>query len=428
MAKQVAKHKIDKTLHLAKYDNSNLWYARFRIDKKWYTKATEQEEISDAINKGIELRALYQMKFDHNIPIEGKRFDQVANLAIKRMDDELLSGAGKVSYKDYKGALNKYHIPFFKNLHITSIDRYKLLEFNQWRVDKMKRVPAKSTILTHNAAMQRVFDEAVINKWMTPTQIPPLPNKGLDGGRRASFTKIEFNELRKLRKEFINSNNKKAITRDIRELLFDYIDIAAYSGIRPGTEMENLTWGDISMERRADKVVFYITVSKGKTTKHTGARKVVCRPEIALALDNLIERFPARKPSDVLFRLEDGSTTKELSRNFEKLLQLAELKDSAQGARTLYSLRHSYITWMLLDKVPATVIASQCGTSLQMLDQHYNHVMPEMFTTELSGIDLTDPLEKLTLVTSKKETEELAHMTAGFYETYEREIKRRGCI
>lgn len=427
MAKQVAKHVIDKTLHIVKYDNSNLWYARFKVDRKWYTKATEQEEQNDATSKGIELRALYQMKFDHNIPIEGKRFEKVAKLAIKRMNSETLSGAGKVSYKDYIGALNKYHIPYFKNLHITSIDREKLLDFNDWRVKEMKRTPAKSTILTHNAAMQRVFDEAVINKWMTQTQIPPLSNKGIDGARRAAFTKAEYKTLRSKNIRFINSG-KRAITRDIRELLFDYMDIAVNSGIRPGTEMENLRWRDISIERQFDKVVFYITVNKGKTTKHTGARKVVCRPEIAIAIDNLIDRFPTRKPSDLLIKLENGKATKELSRNFEKLLQLTELKTCSQGDRSLYSLRHSYITWMLLEKVPAAVIASQCGTSLQMLDQHYNHVMPEMFTMELSGVDLTDPAKTLTKITTKEDDAELAEMTSDFYANYEKEIKKRGCI
>jgi hypothetical protein len=82
---------------------------------------------------------------------------------------------------------------------------------------------------------------------------------------------------------------------------------------------------------------------------------------------------------------------------------------------------------MLLEKVPAAVIASQCGTSLQMLDQHCNHVMPEMFTMELSGVDLTAPAKTLTKITTKKYDVELAEMTADFYANYEKEIKNRGC-
>ncbi len=82
--------------------------------------------------------------------------------------------------------------------------------------------------------------------------------------------------------------------------------------MRTGTEMDNLTWGDISIERNYDKIVFYIYVRKGKTTKYTGARKVVCKPDIIWALEELIERFPNRKPSDLLFRLADGTTSNQL--------------------------------------------------------------------------------------------------------------------
>jgi integrase len=193
--------------------------------------------------------------------------------------------------------------------------------------------------------------------------------------------------------------------------------------------MENLTWGDIELRQKYDKIVFLITVRKGKTTKHTGARTVVCREEVLWAFERLRERFPNRKPKDLLFKLEDGSKTKELSRAFDKLIIENDLKESPRGKRTLYSLRHTYITWQLMNQLPAQIIAKQCGTSIQMLEQHYSHVMPEMFTNELSGVDFTnaDPV-KLIVQDSKEEKAELAKDTAKWISEWNSELKRRGCL
>lgn len=103
---------------------------------------------------------------------------------------------------------------------------------------------------------------------------------------------------------------------------------------------------------------------------------------------------------------------------------MKKLKDTKMGV----PVNRTYITWTLLEKVLTAVIALQCGTSLQMLDQHYNHIMPEMFTMELPDVNLTDPANTLTQIPTKEDDAELAEMTAGFYANYEKEFKKRGCI
>lgn len=72
MAKQVARHVIDKTLHIVKYDNRNLWYAPLELIENGIQKILRKKNKMMPSQNGIELRALYPMKFDHDIPIEGK--------------------------------------------------------------------------------------------------------------------------------------------------------------------------------------------------------------------------------------------------------------------------------------------------------------------------------------------------------------------
>ena len=138
----------------------------------------------------------------------------------------------------------------------------------------------------------------------------------------------------------------------------------------------------------------------------------------------LRERFPNRKPNDKLIRLEDGETTNELGVAFRKALEECNLKDSPDGPRTLYSLRHSYITWQLLRRdLRLDILAKQCGTSVAMIEQHYSHVVPSMFEEELSGVKFQDRPKK-----EKAMTEKALAIIANRFKSWEAEYKKRGCI
>tara|TARA_R110002050_G_scaffold286437_1_gene436834 strand:+ start:53 stop:1144 length:1092 start_codon:yes stop_codon:yes gene_type:complete len=363
MSKQIDRHNIDDTLYVCLQNNSKYWYCRFVIFGKWYAKATKETELQKAIAKAHRIKLEYEVRVETNTLFTSKRFCDVAEKAIQNMHGELIHGGGKVIYKDYIGALRKYFIPFFDQTFITSIDQDKILKFEAWRIDKLKRVPAKSTILTHNAALQMFFKEAIEKQWMLPVQVPVLSNKGVAGQRRASFSKEEYEKVYDSVTK-LEQNSRTEKTRQIRELLLDYMDFAVHTGIRPGTEMENLTWGDISMHREEHNVVFFVTITKGKTTKYTGTREIVCRDEIFSCLEELRERFPNRRPSDKLFKLADDSTTSELGKAFDKAISEVNLKQSPHGVRTLYSLRHSYITWQLMTgEVSMDVLAKQCANA-----------------------------------------------------------------
>jgi hypothetical protein len=45
---------------------------------------------------------------------------------------------------------------------VENINYETLRDFDRWRVAKMGREPKASTLNTHNSAMNRVFDEAIV--------------------------------------------------------------------------------------------------------------------------------------------------------------------------------------------------------------------------------------------------------------------------
>jgi integrase len=417
------RHDIQDGLYVYLQDNSERWYCRFVLYRKWYCKATKEKDLHKAIARAHMIYMEYQVKADNNLLVDSKRFKDVAARTIEKLQNELDNGGGIVSYRDYKQALNKYHIPFFDRMYITSIDQEKIREFNKWRIDKLGRIPAKSTILTHNAAMNMVFKEAIEHKWMIAAQVPVLTSKGESGKRRAAFSEDEYEKVFDTLLNMID-NSRKEKTKLIRELLLNYMEFAVFTGIRPGTEMEGITWGDIEMARQDNNVRFKVKVRKGKTSKHTGTRTVICRDQIWGTLETLRERFPNRRPKDKLFRLADGEETKELGVTFRKVLEACDLKDSADGVRTLYSLRHSYITWQLLRRdLRIDILAKQCGTSTAMIEQHYSHVVPSMFEEELSGVKFEKKEKKVRHINKQSLNKQIEK-----YKGWEAEFKKRGCI
>ena len=399
MAKQVERHDITDSLYIYKQDNSKRWYARFVLDNVWYSKATKQKEQDKAIVKAIEILTEYRIMLSNNIPIlqpkkqKHHTFTNVADLAIARMEDELKNGTGKGIFKHYIGMINNYHKPFFKNTPIKKIDRQLLSEFDTWRVEKLGKVPSKSTVIANNVALGRVFDEAIIRKIITASEKPALKSSGQSGKRRAAFTKREYKTLLagavKAMKE-----GRTPKSKNIKQLLYYYIQFATLTGMRPGKEIDYLTWGDIHKRIIKGKKYTSVTVTKGKTTKFTGTREIICKDELINIINKFKEIQQHTGKDDLIFTLPDGKVTKELGRNFKWLLEELNLKQSPHGERTLYSLRHTYITWELENGTNIRVIATQCGTSQQMIEQHYSHVVPSAFAEQLSGKKVDTDLTK----------------------------------
>ena len=383
------KEAVDDDLYIYLQRNSKVWLARFKIAGKWISRTTKQRDKAKAIIGAIRVKAECDTLHAHGHSIQTKAFRDVAELAIQRMHDTPPGAKGHASFQNYEWFLRKHHIPFFDRTHITNIDRAKLMEFDRWREVKSGRIPTQSTLKNHNAALQRVFEEAVIRGWMSPAQVPSLSiSSGAPSSRRDYFTADEVTKITNAFPSWI-ADSRTQNSRDVRELLFFYFQFAVYTGIRPGTEMDNLHWNDIQIKDKEPVPHIVITVRKGKTTLHTGTRLVVAYQGI---LDMILDMHARSEDDDVpadwnplLFRLPNGETSDQLGRNFTILLKRLGMEKGPGGKRTLYSLRHTYITLKLLEGVPANVVAHQCGTSPDMIQLHYSHLTSLMYAKELIG-------------------------------------------
>lgn len=239
MNKTTEKHVITETLHVFKQARSACWNARFKIDT-WYTKSTKEKDLGNAIVKAVQLQTEYNIMIGRNIPIYTTRklnkhkFNFIADLAVTRIKNSNVNLRLLHSIKNHLK-------PFFGEYSIRDIDAKKLVEYEAWRNKKLGRVPAKDTVKEQNAALQRIFDEAVIQKCITQTELPDLVNNGRSGERRAAFTKFEYKRLVEESENWIEDVPQKK-SQKIRRMLHYYIQVAALSGLRTGTEMGKLEW------------------------------------------------------------------------------------------------------------------------------------------------------------------------------------------
>lgn len=405
---------LDGNVTLSKRDNSSAWQARYKIGFNWIRTTTKEKEIERAkkVAENIYLRARFREA--EGLPIVSKRFDVVARQASSKMRTALAANACKKVYADYVRVIDNYLIPFFGNYNISNISYSLIQQYSIWRDKKIGRSTKASTINTHNSALNKVFEEALIHNYMNKAQIPMLVNKGAESDRRSDFTLEEYRKLVVFMRDWVNEvEMKRSKSIAMRQLLRDYVLILANTGMRHGTESYGIKWKHLSWHVDEGRRVLMISVD-GKTKQ----RELVARhncidffKRIHRNADDLrhitFEDLIAEGREEYVFRLGDGTRTTNLDQTFEILMKDSGLlKDNRTHTntnkntntitrnRTLYSLRHTYATFALLyEKIDLFVLEKQMGTSAEMIRKHYAHITTRQLANKLAGIDY-DKLKK----------------------------------
>ena len=385
---------IHKKLRLDKRAGSDNWYARLTLPSgKRLIKTTKTDDLEAA--KEVALRLYYEVdaRIQNKLPATTRKFKDVARHAMHRMEAELEQGVGKQAYKDYIQVLNKWLIPYFGGTDIAKLDLAAVTAFDAWRTEQNGKVPAQSTINNHNAALNRVLDEAELNGWIVKSLRPTLLNKGVKTQSRGSFSVEEYRviyaALRSYHKQ--TTNEKSAATR---ETLRNYVLFLANTGVRHGTEALGLCWRNIEWYERDGERYLAINVD-GKTNKRTAiARDRVvdflwrqAQLNSKISVEDFDALIGAKLDKPVFTtRLGAVATVPNLNRAFNALLDDLDLKTGADGrTRTLYSWRHFYATQDLERGVSTHALSRQLGNSTEMIDRHYSKYSPLLNAEVHSG-------------------------------------------
>jgi len=384
----------DGEVVLYKRGDSSKWQARLKLpDSRWHRISTKRGNLNEAKRIAGEAYDRARFREKEGLAAITRRFREVAKLTISSLEARIKAGHGKVAYKDYIQAINNYLIPFFGKYAIDKIAQEDISKFEAWRITKFARMPAASTVLNHNAALNKVFETALGEGWITKKSIPDIKVSGLKAKRRPDFTLAEWRRITSLLPHWVKKATSER-NKQYRELMRDYVLILANTGIRTGKEALNLQWNQLEWRKDKNGDPFLAITVSGKT----GPRTLVARHGCIDFFKRIQERFPdlaklnfadllkSRNPNYV-FRLRNGNRPENFCHLFADFLnENGLLQDSIGNKRTLYSLRHMYATLQIsLGNVQIHPLSKQMGTSVAMLEKHYSHLEPIMIADVFAG-------------------------------------------
>ncbi|MDO9206155.1 hypothetical protein [Methylotenera sp.] len=406
---------LDGKITLTRRNNSSAWQMRYKIGDRWLRQTTKARDLKEAKQVAEEAYVTAKVRHKENMPVISKRFDAVARLACEKLQTQLDVEQGKKVYADYIRVINNYLIPFFGKHNITNISYQLIHQYANWRDEKIGHKTRASTISTHNSALNIIFEEAMLHNYMNKAQIPQLVNKGEKGTRRSDFTLDEYRYLVEFMRTWVHEfEGKRQKSIEMRELLRDYVLILANTGMRHGTESYGLKWKHLSWHNKGDSKALMLSVD-GKTKQRELVARRNCidyfkrihrRSEDIrqLTFEELIEKGVDK----YVFRLSDGTRTKNLAQTFEILMRDSELLVDRRTStnRSLYSLRHTYATFALLyEDIDVFTLEKQMGTSVEMIRKHYAHITARMYADKLSGKDYEAEKAKAKALLNKADDE-----------------------
>ena len=386
---------LDGSITLTKRKDSAAWQARFKAAERWIRTTTKQKDLDKAKKVATDMYLRAKFREDEGLPIVSKRFDAVARQTVNKMEAALKANACKKVNADYVRVINRYLIKFFGRHNITNITYALITEYSEWLNKEFKHRASASALNTHNSALNKIFEEALLHNYMTKAQVPMLVNKGVKSNRRSDFTLDEYKKLIEFMRKWVRiKDGKRSKSIEMRQLLRDYVLILVNTGMRHGTESYGIKWKHLSWQKQNGQNVLMISVD-GKTKQRELVARHNCRRYFErihkraedlkqYTFDELIEKGVEK----YVFRLSDGTRTKNLAQTFEILMRDSGLlvDKRTNTNRSLYSLRHTYATFALLyEKLDYFELEKQMGTSAEMIRKHYSHVTTRQLASRLAG-------------------------------------------
>jgi len=279
-----------------------------------------------------------------------------------------------------RNRLDSHLIPRWGNLPITEIGYKQMIDF----VDFMSSSMGSTTISQYVVAMRKVFHYAVRSGVLE--KLPEFPKVKIKTASRGAFTPTEYWRILRTARSLRGKphpDSRRALRKSYKLVYSDYCmppDLAwavafmVNSFIRP-SDLKTLKHKHVEIVRGKNT---YLRLTLPETKKHD-APIVTLFPAVRIYREIVKYQQPRGKanPNDYLFlpELRDRNyALVVLSLMFNWVLSVTGHKQNAHGQpRSLYSLRHSAITFRLLygQGIDLLTLARNARTSVEVINNHY---------------------------------------------------------
>ena len=352
-----------ETLTLYRIPRSRYWQYRFRVlaEGKYKRGSTGAEDFREATLNAKRIWLEHYSVRDKMIPRE-KRIESHIKLLIADDEKKVARGlrAGSLVKK------GRYQLAaigeFFKDDAIDTIDGQRIRDFQDYLYEQNPNV-SKATVRHYFVSLRKVLKHAAMSGAIQ--SLPQFPDVGGASGinPRTGFTKEEYKRLRDHLKAKSASDPRYAE-------VYDVVLFLTNSLLRP-SEIKRLTHAHVRLGKDRAGATLYVRPPNPKVRAYDYETFTM---EGAL---EAYKRMQARSPGkdSYLFLPEVKSRDYALrivGELFGQALDDLGMKQTRDGKRTLYSLRHSGISWRL-EQGDAQVfdVARWARTSVAMIEKFY---------------------------------------------------------
>ena len=403
-------------------NNRPVYHCRLKIDgiHGYIIKSTKKKNLAEASRFAEELFDDLRYKQRHGLEVGHFLFEKLW----KQWFDTKKVGLSEERQRYHQGTANRYFIPFFGEKEVSTLKDSDFEDYWQWRInywdsaqgaakiDKAKRqrptkqsphksklgnvakIPSQKTMQMEQAALRQIMrwanNRGIINRF--PTIQAPKLQKFKQVSRRPPFTLKEWSRINnylddwveecsevqpRLNGSFTKSEKKikrpHALHLQQRKLVRDYLRFMVASGLRPN-EARQLRWCDITNyfdEEGNDQIELHIAAS----TK-TGQRPVTPMKDAIDALESIKSYSMHTGDENFIFCDRYGNPSKDFNKTFKKVLSDIDLLEDKNGdRRSIYSLRHTYATMVLLyADINVFELSRNMGCGVKQIEDHYGHI------------------------------------------------------
>jgi hypothetical protein len=286
------------------------------------------------------------------------------------------------SYEMLKSRLRKHVLPYFADMAVEDIHYKNIEEFLNFLSKKNYK---SMTVSQYLMALRKVLNTAQANRWIE--QVPQFPKIKMSSTARGNFSVSEYLRLIRCAKQLrkIKDKPNKVTHRNTHGGIYTATDSVPFefawlirfmvnSFVRP-VDIKIIQHQHVEVIRGEH---CYLRLSLPETKLHKA--QVITLPAAVHIYEQLRAHFDKQqlaKPDDYLFlpTVKDRLAAITLmEKYFRHILITTDLRYGTQGQRrTLYSLRHSAITFRLLygQGIDLLTLARNARTSLEMVDKFY---------------------------------------------------------
>ncbi len=365
-----------------KGNTRKIWQCRVKLMglKGYVTKSTGTHIYEEAVEFSGDLFDDLRQKVKDRRPLKKHLFMDVYKIWIATLH------VTQSRFDYHEKTAGRYFRQFFGKYDIEDINDAVIDDYWPWRLNywtngpgvKEREIyknfaekPAQATLRMERSTLRQLLGWAHRNGYMPILPQVKLVRVGKENPR-PNFTVEEMKTLVTYMREVWIKGGKHELHRWQRNMIRSLVQFLNNTGLRP-KEYRLMQWQDVWTEKGKDGVTRAFMRVRQDTK--TGARVIVAQDRAWKVLRRVRGISNHTKDTDLIWCDRNGKEMLFAGKTFTALLKECDLLLDVEGKkRTLYSLRHSYITNRLLNDVPIDEVAANAGTSVQMIMKHYKHI------------------------------------------------------